>query len=152
MRVSRIVLLIMVLVALTLGSVSCDLFSGGGSGGGGGAPAVPTGLTVGSPAPFWVYLSWNASSGATSYQVYRDTSSGGTFATQVYTGSDTSLLDSSVLPGGTYYYKITASNSSGSSGLSGAVSGTAIGTVPWMGGTGDGTLWYMTNDSCTLGL
>ena len=156
MRVSRIVLLIMVLVALTLGSVSCDLFSGGGSsggntGGGGSAPAVPTGLSVGYPTPISLSVSWNASSGSTSYQLYQDTSSSGSFATKVYDGSGTSFVDFTVSPGSTYYYKVRATNSSASSGLSGASNGVeAFGTINWQPLGGECV--FVTNDPANYGL
>ena len=126
MRVSRVVLLIMVLVALTLGSVSCDLFkaSGGTGGGGGGAPAVPTGLSVGSPLPSSLQVTWNSSSGATSYQVYRDTVSPITaFAMQIYDSSGTSVTDSGLASSTAYYYYVQATNSVGSSSLSAAAIG-----------------------------
>ena len=136
------------LAALALGLAGCDLLGGGGGGGGGAAPAVPTGLAIDDSAPFWFLLSWNASSGAATYQVYCDISASGSFATKVYDGSATSFLDMPVTPGGTYYYKVAATNSSGSSSLSGPVVGTAIGTVAWMAG-GDG-LWFMTNETSYL--
>jgi len=87
-------------------------------------PPTPTGLTVSGPTLTSLYVSWNASTGATSYQVYRDTSTGGSFATQVYNGTGLSFTDSTLTSGTTYYYKVQATNASGSSALSAAVSGT----------------------------
>jgi hypothetical protein len=139
------VFLVVCLVTLFLELAGCDLFSGGGSSGGGGtAPAVPSGLTAGSPTPITISVSWSAAAGATSYQLYRDTTSGGAFNTQVYTGSSTSCLDVVPSPGASYYYKVRASNSTGSSSLSSAVSSQAIGTISWA--LISGSNCYMTND------
>ncbi len=77
------------------------------------APTAPTGLTA-SPGSAKVYLSWNDSSGATSYLVKRATSSGGPYttiaspATNIYT--DTGVANCS-----TYYYVVAATNSLGAS-------------------------------------
>jgi formylglycine-generating enzyme required for sulfatase activity len=88
-----------------------------------GAPAVPTGLVIGSPTSTRLTVSWTASAGATSYQVYRDTSSGGAFSRLVYDGTELSSTDTGLVGGTTYYYKVRATNGSGSSPLSGAQSG-----------------------------
>ena len=138
MRVCRIVLLIMVLVALALGSVSCDLFkaTGGTGGGGGGAPAVPTGLSVGSPLPSSLQVTWNSSSGATSYQLYRDTTPSGTSAMLVYSSSGTAFTDSELASSSNYYYWVQATNSYGSSALpaspmgSGTTQAAQVGLAP----------------------
>jgi hypothetical protein len=61
-----------------------------------------------------VRIYWNPSAGATSYSVYRATSQDGTF-TEV-ANSPTTLTDFTDTPGtGTYYYKVKAINSAGSS-------------------------------------
>ena len=110
------------------------------------APSVVTGLTVAtsiSPSSCgnnWLNISWNASSGATSYQVYRD---GGTSA--VYDGSSTSFSDTGLVLGQTYSYTVRATNSVGSSALSGSVSGTVANACPFTlsittAGTGSGTV------------
>lgn len=73
-------------------------------------PATPTGFTA-TPSTCgnnWLNLSWNSSSGATSYRVLRD-------GTQVYNGSGTTYSDTGLTAGGTYTYSLTASNSAGSS-------------------------------------
>jgi hypothetical protein len=112
-------------------------------------PSVPTGLTVGSPTPISLSISWNTVLNATSYQLYRDTSPGGSFSTQVYDGSSTDTVDGSVSPGGIYYYKVRATNSNGSSSLSSAASGQAIGTIAWVMANGEDN--FITNDSAYLG-
>lgn len=56
----------------------------------------------------WLNLSWNASSGATSYQVYRS-------GALVYNGPNTYFSDTGLALSTTYSYSLTASNSSGTS-------------------------------------
>ena len=77
------------------------------------SPATPTGLTA-TPGSGQVTLSWNASAGATSYTVYRGTSSGG--ETLLQSGiTATTYTNTGLTNGTTYYYEITAVNSSESS-------------------------------------
>ncbi|MEU3169981.1 glycosyl hydrolase family 18 protein [Streptosporangium sp. NPDC006930] len=83
-------------------------------------PSVPSGLaaTVNGTS---VSLRWNASSGATGYNVYRN-------GTKVGAPTATSYTDS---PGaGTHSYQVSATNASGESARSGAVSATVTGTPP----------------------
>ena len=69
-------------------------------------PPVPTGLTA-TPACSSVALSWNASSGATSYNVLRGTSCGG--VTTLVTGvTGTTYTDATAVPGTNYYYAVQA--------------------------------------------
>ena len=99
---------------------------GGGSGGGTGgtAPSIPTGLaaTAGNAE---VGLTWTAVGGATSYNIYRGTASGGESATPIATGlTGASYMDTSVTNGTTYYYTVAAVNSYGTSGQSTEASAT----------------------------
>jgi|GEM_PF-801393 len=89
----------------------------------GGAPGAPTGLSA-SGGNGQVYLSWNAVSGATSYEVKRGTSTGVYGTTVVSNHSGTSFTDTGVSNGNTYYYVVTASNGSGTSGYSTEASAT----------------------------
>ncbi|MGS2648447.1 carbohydrate binding domain-containing protein [Streptosporangium sp. LJ11] len=83
-------------------------------------PSVPSGLAA-TVSGTSVSLRWNASSGATSYNVYRN-------GTRVGTPTATSYTDT---PGaGTHGYQVSASNSAGESARSGAVSATVTGTPP----------------------
>lgn len=87
-------------------------------------PSPPTGLTAiaGSGT---VAISWTASSGATSYAVYRGTTAGGEdtvpFKTEI---TGTTYTDTTVTNGITYYYKVSAANSAGTSSLSNEASAT----------------------------
>lgn len=85
-------------------------------------PSAPTGLTA-TAGDSQVTLGWNASTGASSYNVYRATTSG--VETSYATGiTSTSFVDSAVTNGITYFYKVTASNANGESGLSAEASAT----------------------------
>jgi hypothetical protein len=83
-------------------------------------PPPPTGLvaTAGNGS---VALTWTASAGATSYSVYRGTASGGEGTTPVATTTSNSFTDTGLANGTTYYYKVTASNSTGTSAQSSEV-------------------------------
>jgi hypothetical protein len=103
----------------------------GSSGGGGGQqpqpPAVPTGLTA-TGGNQQVALSWNASSGATSYNVGRATTTGGPYPT-ISSPTTTSFTDSAVTNGTPYYYVVSAVNPAGESANSSQVSATPSGPV-----------------------
>ena len=91
-------------------------------------PAAPTGLTA-TAGIAQIALTWTGSSGATSYTLYRSTSSGG--ETSYKTGlTSTSYTDTGLTNGTTYYYQVAAVNSAGTSGKSGQASAT-----PKSGGT-----------------
>jgi len=78
------------------------------------APAAPTGLTA-TAGNAQVSLAWNASTGATSYNVKRATTSGGAYTTIVTGVTTTSYADTGVTNGTTYYYVVAAVNASGES-------------------------------------
>jgi hypothetical protein len=88
-------------------------------------PAAPTGLSA-TAATGQVNLSWTGSSGATSYNVMRGTTSGGPY-TKIANASTTSYLDGGVTAGTTYYYVVVAVNGSGQSGNSNQASATPTG-------------------------
>jgi len=78
----------------------------------------PTGLTA-SAGNRVVSLSWTASSGATSYNIYRGTSAGGENTTAAKTGiTGTTFTDTGLSNGTTYFYKVATVNAGGTSGLS----------------------------------
>jgi hypothetical protein len=85
----------------------------------GNPPPAPTGL-VAMPGNAQVSLTWNASTGATSYNVKRSITTAN--EAQLATTSSTTYTDNAVANGTTYYYVVSASNSSGISGNSNGVS------------------------------
>jgi fibronectin type 3 domain-containing protein len=86
------------------------------------APAAPTGLQA-TAASTQVSLSWNASTGATSYHVKRSTTTGGSY-TQVGAPASTSFTDTGLANGTKYFYVVSAVNSAGESANSSEVNGT----------------------------
>jgi subtilase family serine protease len=92
-------------------------------------PATPTNLAA-SAGDGSVTLNWTASSGATSYNLYRSTTSGGEGSTPIKTGiASTTYIDNTVTNGVTYYYKVSASNNEGTSGFSNEASATPAALV-----------------------
>jgi fibronectin type 3 domain-containing protein len=86
----------------------------------GATPAAPTGLPA-TPANLTatagnaqVSLSWSVSTGATSYNVERSTTSGGPYS-QIAASSTNSYIDAGLTNGTTYYYVVSAVNSAGDS-------------------------------------
>ena len=96
-------------------------------------PATPTGLTA-TAGNGTVSLTWNASSGATGYSIFRGTAPGAEGATAVGTSTTASFTDPGLTNGTTYYYTVAATNSVGSSGKSGEAHAT-----PTTSGGGGGT-------------
>ncbi len=93
-------------------------------------PTTPLGLKA-KAGNAQVALTWTASSGATSYNVYRGTSTGGESATPLTTGvAKASFTDTTVTNGDTYFYRVAAVNSGGASGLSSEVSATPHVPIP----------------------
>ncbi|MCU0787904.1 MAG: family 16 glycosylhydrolase [Verrucomicrobia bacterium] len=76
-------------------------------------PDAPTGLRV-SPGSAKAFLSWDDTSGASSYNVKRATSSGGPYTT-VASPASNSYTDTSLANCSTYYYVVSATNSLGES-------------------------------------
>jgi subtilisin family serine protease len=86
-------------------------------------PAAPTGLAA-TPGNGQISLSWTAPSGVTSYTVKRSSTSGGPY-TPIQTGiSGTSIVDTGLVNGATYYYVVTAVNAAGESPTSNEASAT----------------------------
>lgn len=76
-------------------------------------PSAPTGLAAGISVS-QIYLSWNATYGASSYNIYRSNTSGGTY-TKLGTAGGTTYTDSTIAKSGgiTYYYEVSGVNSLG---------------------------------------
>ncbi len=85
-------------------------------------PPTPGGLNA-SAGNAQVSLSWNASAGATSYNVKRATTSGGSYTT-IASPTGTTYVNTGLTNGTTYYYVVSAVNSAGQSGNSSQVSAT----------------------------
>lgn len=62
----------------------------------------------------WIILNWSTSSNAAAYNVKRSTTNGGTYST-IANVTATNYADPAVNPGTTYYYAVSATNSSGES-------------------------------------
>lgn len=110
-------------------------------------PAAPTGVTA-SDGTYTdkVLVSWTASSGATSYMVYRATSSSGTKTTLGSTAS-TSWNDTTATAGTTYYYWVKASNSAGTSGFSSYETGYRASSSSRPSNDDFGSAWSVTGSS-----
>ncbi|GHV60674.1 hypothetical protein AGMMS49587_02790 [Spirochaetia bacterium] len=91
------------------------------------ALAVPSGLSVSAQSSGAMTISWNAVSGAASYNIYRSNSSSGPF-TGIGAGNTTAYTDMGLTANTTYWYKVSAVN--GTEGAqSAAVSGTTNDTI-----------------------
>lgn len=85
-------------------------------------PPPPSGLTA-AAGDSQVALNWNTAAGASSYNVKRSTASGGPYTT-IGTATTGSFTDTTAANGTTYYYVVSAVNSSGESANSAEVSAT----------------------------
>jgi hypothetical protein len=72
-------------------------------------PPVPTGLTA-TTANTQASLSWNPSTGAYGYNVYRSTANGGPYTNIALWVTNNSYTDTNLSNGTTYYYVVTAVN------------------------------------------
>lgn len=80
-------------------------------------PAAPTGLYATPDGPStnpFAMLKWNRVSNADSYTIYRSNSAYGSYS-RIGTSQYASYSDQNVKYGNTYYYKVTATNSAGTS-------------------------------------
>lgn len=88
-------------------------------------PSIPTGLRA-AGGTGKVVVSWNSSTGATEYKLYRRPTATGT-RTLIYSGPERSFIDNNRTNGVVDYYNITAIGSgNANSGYSSTVSGVAI--------------------------
>jgi len=77
-------------------------------------PATPTGVSASAESSSSIKVSWSSSTGATGYNVYRSSSSSGTYSS-VGDVTTTSYKDTGLAANTTYYYKVSAYNSAGES-------------------------------------
>ena len=86
------------------------------------APATaPTGITAKS-GEGQILLNWNASAGASSYNIKRSGASGGPYA-QIASTASTTFTDGGLASGSKYFYVVSSYNPSGESANSAEVSG-----------------------------
>jgi hypothetical protein len=97
-----------------------------GARGSGSAPAAPGRVRATDGACNAVTVTWRASSGATSYQVWRGTSTNSANAVLIGTSTTLSFVDTSPFPGATYHYWAKAVNSCGISGFSNRDRGNSV--------------------------
>jgi fibronectin type 3 domain-containing protein len=90
-------------------------------------PATPTGLTA-TAGNAQVALTWNASTGTTSYNLKRAVAASGPYAT-INSPTTTSYTDTGLTNGTPYYYEVSAVNSAGESANSSYVSATPTAPV-----------------------
>jgi hypothetical protein len=88
------------------------------------APATPTGLSATTTRTDGINLTWNASSGATSYELWFGPVPSDSSSPDFFPGNSTSYLDTSVPSGTNRTYYVRARSSAGASSWSGGVTGT----------------------------
>src|SRR5207237_4926513 len=92
-------------------------------------PSVPNGF-VAAAGNTQVVLNWLPTANAASYTVKRSTTIGGPYGTTIGSPSVTTITDSTVANGTTYFYVVSATNASGTSGNSAEASATPTLTPP----------------------
>lgn len=107
-----------------------SIFSSGDSGYRTVAMTPPTGVNASDgTSPAVVTVSWTAVAGASSYRIYRNPGNSTTGLTDLGTSPGTSFADHTAVSGTTYWYFVTASSSSNTSGYSAGDAGYLEGTV-----------------------
>ena len=102
-----------------------QLSSGAGSGGGGTLPA-PTGVATSGATTTTMVISWNAVTGASSYNVYRNANK-----TNALPVAATSFTDTGLTAATTYSWTVRAADANGTEGATSAgASGTTTGSAP----------------------
>jgi RHS repeat-associated protein len=95
-----------------------------------GSMNAPTGVSATSTYDSYLNVSYNSVSGATSYNIYRSTTSGNEGTTPYANTTGDPYLDTNVTYGDNYYYKVAAVGPAGTSALSAEVSATSGGPTP----------------------
>lgn len=92
-------------------------------------PNSPTGLTATQDRTDGIVVSWTASTGATSYEIYRQTYSSSSSSVKIGTSTTTSYTDTTAVGEQTYYYWVKAVAAGGTSGFSSYAPGRRIRTL-----------------------
>jgi hypothetical protein len=95
----------------------------------GGHNAKPPGTLAATAGNTQIQLVWDSSSGATSYNVYRGTATGGPYSSVATGVSGTTYIDSGLDNGIPYYYVVSANTDAGTSVQSTEVSAVPVGDV-----------------------
>ena len=94
------------------------------------APSTPSGLVATAGATS-ISLKWNATTGASTYNVYQGATSGGESATPIATGiTGTTYTVSALTPGQTYFFNIVAVDPGGNSAVSNEATTAVLAAVP----------------------
>ncbi len=93
-------------------------------------PPAPTSLTATANSTSQIGLTWSASTGATSYQVYRAAATGGPYSADGGPTSQTTFTDSGLAPSTAYFYVVTAIGAGGASGNSGQAATATLALPP----------------------
>jgi hypothetical protein len=119
-KFSKLFSIIALVAVIGLSFVACDNGTSSGN-----IPAVPTGLTATAYSSSAITINWNAVPGATGYNVYNGYTSAVTYVGVVYSN----FAYNYDLPANTtIYYKVTAINSQGESGMSNLAYATTLST------------------------
>ena len=79
------------------------------------APLTPQGVTVVSLGNTSTQITWETSAGATGYTISRSSTLGGTYSVIASVGMVLTVVDSGLVSGRTYYYKVSAFSGNGNS-------------------------------------
>jgi hypothetical protein len=79
------------------------------------APTIPANVTLAAGYDSSITVTWSASAGATSYDIYRGTGSGGEGSTPYATTTSTTFKDAHLSGTPIYFYQVSAVNSAGQS-------------------------------------
>ncbi|MDR1326474.1 MAG: fibronectin type III domain-containing protein [Treponema sp.] len=89
-------------------------------------PASPSSVSASAGSSSAITVTWGSVTGATEYNIYRDSSSSGTYTLVVGTSASTSYADNGLAASTTYYYKVAATNSAGEGQRSSYTSATTL--------------------------
>lgn len=94
-------------------------------------PAAPAGLHAAISAATSISLQWNASAGASSYNVYQGSTSGAESATPIASGlTATSFSVTGLIPGQSYFFDVVGVGAGGSSSVSNEATATLVASAP----------------------